>query len=199
MTEQETRSEFYFQSVGGLTGQYLPSGDDIAVGTLITSRGIFPANLMPYTQRFIEHSSWVTTKRVKYICWLNQIDTEPYFLLKLVKTLKTYPDWLPESGWFNIRGLVEQVSGKEVVLLVQRNYKSRPTEKQIEKSRFHIKIHNCPKKIRKGQFWQIEAMLEAGKLNYLNSRRIGDARQTKKLLAEQKEKFLESRGLLKSV
>lgn len=199
MTEQETRSEFYFQSIGGLTGQYLPSGDDITVGSLITSRGLFPANLDPYTQRFIENDPQATERRIKYICWLKEWSSEPYFLFTLVKRVWKYPDWLPESGWFKIRGLVEQVSGKEVVLLVQRNYKSRPTEKQIKQSISHITIDNCPKNIRKGQFWQIEAMLEAGKLNYLNSRRIADARQTKKLLAQQKDKFLKSRGLLKSL
>ncbi len=199
MTEQVEKSEFYFQSVGGLTGQYLPSEEDITVGTLMTSRGLFPANLDPYTKRFIENFPKAIEKRIKYICWLKQWSSEPYFLFTLVKTPKKYPDWIQESGYFKLRGLIEQVTGKEVLLLVQRNYKSRPTEKQIEKSISHITIRNCPKSIRKGQFWQIEAMLESGKLNHLSSRRIADARQTKKLLAEQKERFLKSRGLLKSV
>ena len=199
MTEQVEKSEFYFQSVGGLTGQYLPSSEDIAVGTLITSRGLFPANLVPYTKKFIENFPKATTKRFKYICWLKQWDTEPYYLFTLLKSPKKYPDWVIESGCFKLRGLIESVTAKEVVLLVQRNYKSRPTEEQIEQSISHIKIDNCPKGIRKGQFWQIDAMLEEGKLNHLTSHRIADARQTKKLLAEQKEMFLQSRGLVKSV
>ncbi|MGK7892643.1 MAG: hypothetical protein AB4372_03060, partial [Xenococcus sp. (in: cyanobacteria)] len=89
------------------------------------------------------------------------------------------------------------VTATEVVLLVRRNYKSYPTEEQMENSQTYITINNCPKGIRKGQFWHIEALLSEGKLNQINSHRLADARQTKKLLAQQKEMFFKNRELAK--
>ena len=193
MTEPTEESEFYFQSIGALTGQYFPSEDDLAVGTLMSELGIFPANLRPSVQNFIENCPWVLTRSVRYLCWLKQIDTEPYYLLTLMKCPKKYPDWVQGSGWFNLQGLIEEVRVKEIVLLVQRNYKSRPTEEQLANSRTYIRIYNCPKGLRKGQFWRIEVMLFEGKLNHLNSHRIADARETKKVLAQRKEMFLQRR------
>ena len=197
MAEKLEKSEFYFQSVGGLTGQYLPSENDITVGTLMTSRGLFPANLRPNMKKFIENDSSTTTRHFKYICWLKQVETEPYYLLTLVKSPEKYPDWVIESGCFKFQGLIESVTVKEVVLLVRRNYKSYPTEEQMENSQTYITINNCPKGIRKGQFWHIEALLSEGKLNQIKSHRIADARQTKKLLAQQKEMFFQNRALAK--
>lgn len=152
MTEPTEESEFYFQSIGALTGQYFPSEDDLAVGTLMSELGIFPANLRPSVQNFIENCPWVLTRSVRYLCWLKQIDTEPYYLLTLMKCPKKYPDWVQGSGWFNLQGLIEEVRVKEIVLLVQRNYKSRPTEEQLANSRTYIRFTIVRKGSGKGNF-----------------------------------------------
>ena len=118
MTEQTKELKVYFQSVGVLRGQYLPSEADITIGTLITTRGIFPANLMPSLGKFIEDYPSATTERLRYICWLKGVDTKPYYMLKLKRVNKFGPSWLRRSGRFRVQGLVEKVNQNEVTAVI---------------------------------------------------------------------------------
>ncbi len=198
MTEHVDISKLYFQNVGGLTGKYLPSAEDETVGTLITSHGLFPVHLNLSIQNFFETFPWAKKKPFQYLCWLKPLNTEPYYTFRLTKAVKYYPDWLKESGWFKLQGVIESVAGKQIVIRTQQNYRPNRTEEEVEQSITHVTIYNCPQTIRKGQFWQIQVKLEDGQLNHLTSYRIADARQTKKLLPLKKEMDLKKKKLLKA-
>ena len=160
--DKDVENQKYFQSYGCLTGNYYPSETSFEEGTLVTSRGVLPAVLAEtFTSKMKSFERVANSERTVYACWLRGQPEPPFYNCHLIKPLRHPPRWnLKESGFFKVRGIVEQIDGEKMLVRVQRNYVEN-TEETI----FTLAILDYPCEAKIGEFWSFEAMFEEGFLH----------------------------------
>ena len=119
---------------------------------------------------------------MKFVTWLKGIDESPFYSLDLRSIHNDFPYWIEGENWFYLQGVIAERSSETVSLRMQCNYWQNYSEKKIADSINYLKIKNCPKNVRKSQFWKFAVCFRDGFLYCLTGERLADADTTKKIM-----------------
>ncbi|MDJ0573324.1 MAG: hypothetical protein QNJ53_30405, partial [Pleurocapsa sp. MO_192.B19] len=177
-----------FQSIGGVEGIYLPSKENPKYGTLLTDYGIFPAETSKRVREKLfkkadsNSDKSLIEKRLKFLAWIKGSDESPYYSLDLRSIHDTWDDWIKEDNRFHLQGLISERTPERVLLRIQRNHWQGITPTEIEQSISHLQIKNCPKNVKKSQFWYFRVSIVDGMLHCTESQQLANAKDTKRIL-----------------
>ena len=193
--------ELYFRSTGLIKGTYLPSSEDVAIGSIITEQGIFPAELDECTVKFFNRCAEkqkrkkqsgrpAIAKEHNFICWVYGLDKLPYYKFRLVgrigakkRAVETeFSKLLPEDNFFITKGVIIEKNKGEVIQRIQKNYHADRTNQEIAESANDLKIVDCPGKVRNSQFWEFKSSFSDGLLHCQSAKLLAYAKEAKKLL-----------------
>lgn len=177
-----------FQSIGGIEGIYLPSAENSQYGSLLTDYGILPAEVSKQVKRryrkFAGHpvDEEKGTTKLKFIAWLIGTENAPHYKLILRSVHFDFPEWIENNNLFNIQGIIKGHSPEQTILRMQHNPWENYSAEIIQSSINYIPIKNCPKGIKKSQFWQFTTNFCDGALHCISATRLADAKETNKAL-----------------
>jgi hypothetical protein len=176
-----------FQSVGAVEGIYLPSQENPKYGSLLTDYGIFPAEVSKrIRQKFPKITGHPIEKKseqkLRFITWVMGTKEPPYYRFDLRSVYLDFPEWVKHDNWISLQGIIIEHQGEKVLLRMQQNYWQNYSEEQVIASVNYIQILNCPKDIRKSQFWKFTANFCDGFLHCQTAERLANATETKKIL-----------------
>lgn len=86
-SQVESNREFFYQSWGLVTGIYVPSPDDVRIGTILTDTGSYPAHVNIKIKTLAHEKilkSLLSGEEQVFSVWLRTFKTEPYLLYKIV-------------------------------------------------------------------------------------------------------------------
>ncbi|MFB2920638.1 hypothetical protein [Aerosakkonema funiforme] len=184
-------TELYYQAVGLVRGQYLPSQGSFSQGILLTEDGLMaPANLLGAATSLLERHEellqqphiWIVYPRTKL---------QPPHLQFALRAIRQPP--APEElevvhqniDYFTVRGLVTYIDDKagNFVVRVYRNVKSSDiTEhtKDKDDQLFLLTLVGIMPKDAYGQFWELRVHRQADRLILKDAKFIAQVFQPKK-------------------
>jgi hypothetical protein len=86
-SQVESKREFFYQSWGLVTGIYVPSNDNVRIGTILTDTGSYPAHVNIKIKTLVHEKilkNLLSGEEQVFSVWLRTFKNEPYLLYKIV-------------------------------------------------------------------------------------------------------------------
>jgi tetratricopeptide (TPR) repeat protein len=140
-SQVESKTEFFYQSWGLVTGIYVPSPDDVRKGTILTDTGSYQAHVNIKIKTLAHDKilkGLLSGEEQVFSVWLRTFKNEPYLLYKIVSF--TTPDKYLNSGVAHQQFIVsgQLVSCREGEQARELIIKIRPNPNHLN-SKFELK------------------------------------------------------------
>ncbi len=141
-SQVESKTEFFYQSWGLVTGIYVPSSDDVRRGTILTNTGSYQAHVNIKIKTLAHEKilkGLLSGEEQVFSVWLRTFKNEPYYLLYKVVSFTTQDKYLNSEvshQQFIVSGqLISYREGEQARELI---IKIRPNQNHLN-SKFELK------------------------------------------------------------